>query len=386
MSTTSFIRHQLLYLGIALAVYMTFWAMGQNAAVVATLIYSFCLGNLVALLQDRLFPLWSPRTSLHSWAFYLLLLLAWTPLAVAASTALVFWADGAPGTIGSYWDYLRGGWKFPFVAALIFGIVSQAYRVTKETLTRRNTELEKIVQAEDQELARAREIQQGLLPATIPQVPGMQVAGLWEPARIVGGDYFDIIRLPDNKLALCIADVVGKSVSAALLMASVQATLRAFVSDAASPSWLCGRVNSVLCANIATGKFVTLFYGVLDADCRTLRYTNAGHLPPVLVRKSGSIEQLASGGALLGVFPDWTYDESVVQLNPGDRIVLFTDGITEAGAPDGEEFGEERLAELMLSLRYKSAADLTAQILTTVKRFCTSPLHDDATLIAITVD
>ncbi len=123
---------------------------------------------------------------------------------------------------------------------------------------------------QEEELNRAREIQQALLPKEIPQIEGFEVARTWEPARIVGGDYFDVIRLGQRKLGICIADVVGKSVPAALLMANVQATVRAFASESASPSWLCSRVNSVLCANIASEKFVTLFYGVLDTERNTL--------------------------------------------------------------------------------------------------------------------
>ena len=123
-----------------------------------------------------------------------------------------------------------------------------------------------------QELQQAREIQQSLLPKGIPQVSGFEIEGAWEPASVVGGDYYDVIKLSETKLGICIADVVGKSVSAALLMANVQASVRAFATDSTAPSALCSRVNSVLCANIATGKFVTLFYAVLDAASGNLHY------------------------------------------------------------------------------------------------------------------
>jgi sigma-B regulation protein RsbU (phosphoserine phosphatase) len=236
-----------------------------------------------------------------------------------------------------------------------------------------------------QELERAREIQQALLPKQIPQIPGFEIAGAWEPARVVGGYYFDVIKLSESKLGICIADVVGKSVSAALLMANVQATVRAFASEAASPAWLCSRVNGVLCNNIASGKFVTLFYGVLDAERRVLKYTNAGHLPPILVNGSRRGRQLDNGGALLGIFPEWKYEDSVAQLAPGDRLLLFTDGITEAAKPDGEEFGEQRLIEAATRLREHSSAELKDDLLAQVKRFCDSQLHDDATLIVVDV-
>lgn len=275
---------------------------------------------------------------------------------------------------------------------MIFGIVAQIYYATKSRLERSNRELQQTVNLEitqrelqEQELERALEIQQALMPKQIPQIPGFDIAGAWEPARVVGGDYFDVIRLSDSRLGICIADVAGKSVSAALLMANVQATVRAFASDAASPSWLCSRVNSVLCNNIASGKFVTLFYGVLDAKRRILHYTSAGHLRPILLTSSHAVRQLENGGALLGVFPEWKYEDSAAQLAPGDRLLLFTDGITEAARPDGEEFGEQRLIDAATSLAQRSSAELKDQLLSQVKNFCDSQLADDATLIVIAV-
>ena len=244
--------------------------------------------------------------------------------------------------------------------------------MTKCRLDRRNQELQQTLEN------RAREIQQALLPKEIPQIEGFEVARTWEPARIVGGDYFDVIRLGQRKLGICIADVVGKSVPAALLMANVQATVRAFASESASPSWLCSRVNSVLCANIASEKFVTLFYGVLDAERNTLQYTSAGHPRPILKSASGAVRQLENGGGVLGVFPDWKYEDSVVQLAPGDRLVLFTDGITEAAKQDGEQFGEEGLIRLLKTLADEPPSKLNARLPTEVKNLCDAHLQDDA--------
>ena len=176
---------------------------------------------------------------------YLTGLLLLTPVVVTLATALVFWADGNAGggqfqlarfrTL--FWDYLRHGWKFPAVATLIFGAAALLYRVTKDRLENSNRELQDTVnlgaaerESQEQELQRAREIQEGLLPKTIPQIQGFEIAGAWEPARKVSGDYFDVIELGSNKLAICIADVVGKGVAAALLMANVQAAVRAFAA------------------------------------------------------------------------------------------------------------------------------------------------------------
>jgi phosphoserine phosphatase RsbU/P len=163
----------------------------------------------------------------------------------------------------------------------------------------------------------------------------------------------------------------------------VQAAVRAFTSETASPSYVCGKINSVLCSNIAPGKFVTLFYAVLDSRSRTLRYANAGHLPPILGDSHGKVRHLENGGALLGVFPDWRYVDSEVKLKPGDLLLMFTDGITEAMAPNGEEFGENRLIAAATRLPEQSLDDLLAQVLERVGRFCDFRLNDDATLILI---
>ncbi|HEU5336737.1 MAG TPA: PP2C family protein-serine/threonine phosphatase [Terriglobales bacterium] len=382
------LRQQQLYIAIAVAVYAVFWAIQPGRAdMLSTLIYSLLLCNLTVLVQemDSAYVSRPPRSY---WLIYLALLLATTPVWVVLSSIAVYWLTVTAPRPGLA-DFLRQAWKFPFVATIIFGVAMQLYRSTKTRLERSNRELRQTVDLEianrelqAQELERAREIQQGLLPKEIPQIPGFEIAGAWEPARVVGGDYFDVIKLSESRVGICIADVVGKSVSAALLMANVQATVRAFAADAASPAWLCSRVNSVLCNNIATGKFVTLFYGVLDAERRTLEYTNAGHLRPILVGAKQSVQPLDNGGALLGVFPEWKYEDSVAQLGLGDRLLLFTDGITEAARPDGEEFGEERLIQIA-AREQRSAAELKDCLLTRVREFCNSQLADDATLIVI---
>jgi phosphoserine phosphatase RsbU/P len=158
-------------------------------------------------------------------------------------------------------------------------------------------------------LQRAREIQESLLPKEIPQLPGFEVASAWQPARTVSGDYFDVLKLGESRLALCIADVSGKGVPAALLMANVQTSLRASVRDLNSPARVCAIVNGMLCASIASDKFVTFFCGVLDAALGTFRYCNGGHPYPILV-SSDAVRTLDQGCAVLGVFPAWK-DSSV---------------------------------------------------------------------------
>ena len=362
------LRRQLLYLAIAAGVYAIFWAAtGQVPSLSLTLIYSFFLGNFTTLTMENM---WIPRSARESpwyWPLNLIVLLAVTFVAVTLSTLVVFLVSA--DAQGDFKHYLSSGWKFPAVANLIFGMAFFIYRETKCRLEERNRQLERTVELgaaerelDDAELKQAREIQEGLLPKELPQLTEFEIAGAWEPACLVGGDYYDVIRLGKDKVAICIADVVGKGISAALLMANVQASVRAFATETACPSYVCSRINSVLCANIACGKFVTLFYGVLDASSRILQYTNAGHLRPILIGSDGKLKHLENGGALLGVFPDWKYENSTVELDPGDLFMAFTDGITEAMDRDGEEFGEERLIQVARNTGGQSVDDLKGAI------------------------
>jgi sigma-B regulation protein RsbU (phosphoserine phosphatase) len=198
----------------------------------------------------------------------------------------------------------------------------------------------------------------------------------------VSGDYYDVLRLDDHRLGVCIADVVGKGVSAALLMANVQAAVRAFASTSESPAGVCGKVNRLLHENIATGKFVTFLYGILDSETHTFQYCNAGHLYPIQI-SGGSTRTIEQGGAVLGVFPDWKFEDSMIELRVGDRLLLFTDGITEATDSAGQEFEETRIAAFGKVHATLSASELNRQLLAEVTRFCRAQFQDDATLLVI---
>jgi len=305
------------------------------------------------------------------------------------SSVIVWWL--APPGPQSLRHLLITGWKMPFLITFVYGVTNFLYRKTRARLERRNLELQRMVQSgaarleiHEQELQRAREIQQSLLPKEIPQLPRIAVATAWRPARAVGGDYFDVLRLDGNRLAICIADVSGKGVPAALLMANVQASLRASVRDLDSPARVCGIVNGMLCESIAANKFVTFFCGVLNANTRTFRYCNAGHPYPILV-SAGAAHTLDHGGAVLGVFPAWNYQDSSVNLKSGDRLLLFTDGITEAEDAQGEEFGVERVAAFAKAHASSSAAELNEQLLAQVSDFCGAQFQDDATLVVLAV-
>jgi sigma-B regulation protein RsbU (phosphoserine phosphatase) len=178
-----------------------------------------------------------------------------------------------------------------------------------------------------------------------------------------------VLKLSENRLALCIAAVSGKGVPAALLIANVQASLHASVRDLDSPARVCSILKGMLCDNIGADRFVTFFCGVLDSGTRSFRYCNAGHPYPILV-SSRAVRTLDQGGGVLGIFPAWVYQESSVDLNSGDRLLLFTDGITEAEGPDDEEFGTEKVAAFAKTHAANSAAKINQQLLAQVTEFC----------------
>jgi serine phosphatase RsbU (regulator of sigma subunit) len=231
----------------------------------------------------------------------------------------------------------------------------------------------------------AREIQQNLLPKDIPQIPNMQISGVWNPARLVGGDYYDVLRFGAHKVALCIGDVVGKGMPAAMLMSNLQAGVKAYASEFTTPKGLCEQVNRLTSRNIGVGKFITFFYGLLDGEARRLTYTNAGHNPPVLVRRDGKVRRLDTGGALLGVFPDWKYEEAQIELAPGDRLLLFTDGVSEVQDGKGHDFGEGLLTDLLKANRELDAAELQQKVIEAITTFSGGNFDDDVTLILVAV-
>jgi sigma-B regulation protein RsbU (phosphoserine phosphatase) len=238
-------------------------------------------------------------------------------------------------------------------------------------------------QHQDRELQEARRIQEKLLPASLPNVDGWSIAVSWQPAAGVGGDCYDALAFGGSRLGVSIADVVGKGIPAALLMSNLQAAVRAFATEHVGPADLCHQVNRILCGNIAEGRFISFVYCVVDPASRVLTYSNAGHYPPILLRADGSIERLTAGGPVLGVFGDATYEEASVPLDPGDRVILFTDGITEARNAADEEFGEDRLIEAALPHRGTTSTALQHRLAAEVRAFTGGNYQDDATLIVM---
>jgi sigma-B regulation protein RsbU (phosphoserine phosphatase) len=286
--------------------------------------------------------------------------------------------------------FRRVGYLCVIVGVVANGIMYSIEQV-QQKLRERNELLEQTVekgtialQQQEEELKRAREIQQMLLPSTIAQPAGAQISIAWQPAREVSGDYFDVIQLDEKRVGICVGDVAGKGITAALLMANLQASFRAFATADATPRVVCTKLNKFLCANIASGKFVTFFYAVLDAEKRVLTYENAGHNPGLLLHSSGETELLRGGGAVLGALPDWSYQDYSVQLQAGDKLLVSTDGITEAEDAQLQEFGEERLLDAA-STADASAVETQRAIMQRVTAFCGGNFRDDATLVVVRV-
>ena len=238
---------------------------------------------------------------------------------------------------------------------------------------------------QEHEIAEARSIQEGFLPKEIPQLPGYEIAGAWQSARLVGGDYFDVLPFDGETLGLCIADVAGKGMPAALLMSNLQAAVRGLASPAVPLDELCARLNGLLRRNMASDRFITFFYAQLDGPGRRLQYVNAGHNPPIVLHQDGSHHRLQEGGGVLGGFPNQTFVVGTMQLEPGDRVVLFTDGVTEASNSQYEEFGDQRLVRVLEENRALDTKGIQKKILEAAAEFNHGNWHDDATLLILAV-
>jgi sigma-B regulation protein RsbU (phosphoserine phosphatase) len=238
----------------------------------------------------------------------------------------------------------------------------------------------------EQENLEARHVQEQLILNHAPKIPGLQIASAWRPARHVGGDYCDVLDLGDGEVGICIADVSGKGLAAALLMSNVQAAVRSLASASLEPSDLCARLNALLCQNTSQDRFVTFFYAVLDHPQKRLRYCNAGHIPPQLLRSDGSILELEEGGPVLGEFPELTYGQGAVDLRKGDQLLCLTDGILEAANAGGEEFGQNQLAAILARKRDLNADQLRDRIMSAAANHCGENFEDDATLLVVGIE
>ena len=229
----------------------------------------------------------------------------------------------------------------------------------------------------------AQAIHRALLPSVLPDVAGCRLAWRWEPASGFGGDYYDALLLGPDRLAICIADVCGKGLPAALLVSSLQATVRAFVTEDAAPHDAVARVNRALCRQGAHGRFVTLFVAVLDVRAGEIRFCNAGHNRPILVRAGGAVSRLDTGGAVVGVFDGAVYETGRATCGPGDRLLLFTDGLVEAGSLESREYGDDHLVNTLVRHRALGANELLDRVFGDVHQWAGHRLDDDATALAL---
>ena len=273
---------------------------------------------------------------------------------------------------------------------LIFGLNAMLATVVAVALgtydrMRRQIESSYRVQRErdalQHELIVARKVQRQLLPRQAPDIAGLELAGICRQAIAVGGDYYDYVQLEDGRVGLVIADVSGKGVPAALLMASLQASVRSLFLTTADPGELSGRLNDALYQASSEGRYATAFLATYDPETRRLSYSRAGHLPPLIVRGRLTIECL-DGGMPIGMLAGSVYDTGTQTLAPGDLLTLFTDGVTETASPDDEHFGPERLADLLRAHREEPLPDLIQTVLHALLRW-SGPVdaHDDVTLV-----
>jgi phosphoserine phosphatase RsbU/P len=261
-----------------------------------------------------------------------------------------------------------------------------------------NEYLEK--QKMENEITLAKEIQELLLPQIIPSLDGYEITGKNKPALDIGGDYFDVIKIDENRIALIIADVSGKGLPASLLMSNIQSAIHSFFKLNGQKEFdiadVTGKLNSLIYENTSSEKFITFFWGIIDRTNNTFLYSNAGHNPPILFKKSLLIKDtqktqnkkifstLNEGGLMLGIIDNFQYESGKINLEKDDLIILYTDGITEAQNPDDDEFGEEKLKEILSNNLDTSGKEIIDIILKEIDIFADSnKQYDDETLIIL---
>ncbi len=293
------------------------------------------------------------------------------PLGVGANVFGIIYADSPLSDNRFTEDHLKVLTTLASVAA----IRVENARLTEEQMERERLEREQQV---------ASEIQQRFLPAAAPQIEGYELQGISFPCYEIGGDYYDFIQREDGKLVVALGDVSGKGTAAALLMSSLHAAVHAQADNHDSIVKTISAVNRYLVESIPPNRFVTLFYAELDSKTGSLAFLNAGHNPPLIVHAGGTMEQLASGGLPLGIMSDAEFREGGTQLRPGDVLVIYSDGVSEAVNANGEEFGPTRLYEVVARNLDASAGGIRDRIESALTKFCQgTPAADDITLVIV---
>ncbi len=255
-----------------------------------------------------------------------------------------------------------------------------ALSITRARLIQETFEKNKI----KEQLQVAREIQKSFQPSKEMKYLGYDFDAVNISSEEVGGDYFDFIPIVDNQLGVTIADVSGKGLPASLIMASFRASLIAEIRNNYAIRTILRKVNNLICESVEKGKFVTAVYGVLDMKNRIFTFANAGHNPPILLRATGEVEFLSTGGWTLGIMPEREYEERPIHIRDGDILVLYTDGVTEAESPSGELFGTERLVDMVKTNRQRSAKEMRETVVQEIIRFRDpSSQPDDLTIVII---
>jgi sigma-B regulation protein RsbU (phosphoserine phosphatase) len=251
--------------------------------------------------------------------------------------------------------------------------LSESVRIQRDELTR--------------DLELAAEVQRRLLPQRFPDLEGYEVAARLYPAKIVGGDYYDFLKLPGGDMGLVFADVAGKGTSAALLVSAVKMAVQVSAPHSSGPDKTLESLNQAICDLTNQERPVSFFYGCLEIEQGSLGYSNGGHHPPFLIKNSSrEMISLETGGPVLGLIPGTRYESSTVKLEPGDLLVFYTDGIVEAENPEGEPYSQERLVSLVKSHQGRGASELIESVYQSVAEFRGSSLaEDDSTLLVVRV-
>jgi len=253
-----------------------------------------------------------------------------------------------------------------------------AIRIERERLS----EVERQDQRRTVDLEQAADIQRRILPVGHPVIDRIDLGGHNAPCRTVGGDYYDFLPYPDGRVAVVLGDVAGKGMSAALMMSNLQARVQILAEAPQDLANLMSRLDQSVAANAPPNRFITLFFAIIDPAAKKLTYCNAGHNPPLVIRASGETEKLKAKGTVLGILPEIGYEEQSLIFDPGDMITIYSDGVTEAVGTNGEEFGEERLEELLVANRDKGAVAIIDAVLEHLDEFTASaPFEDDVTLL-----
>jgi phosphoserine phosphatase RsbU/P len=265
---------------------------------------------------------------------------------------------------------------------LVRGITQQAAIAIKNE--RLQLEALKTGQME-RELQLAREIQTAFIPDSLPDLPGWNMDARWQPARQVGGDFYDILRLGENKIGFVIADVADKGMPAALLMTLIRTLIRAAAHEVTSPAKVLSQVNELLIPDTKDSLFVTVFYAIIDLNGGKVTYANAGHNPPIIkVYGSERLIELEPTGIALGIFNDIELETGEITLHSKDWILFYTDGVTESFSTNEEMYSKQRLFDLVQQKKYSSAKELVEAIYRSVTDFCSGQdLSDDLTLAAL---